>query len=461
MANVFNQSAGQELREVEHLLEGVETPRRMQNASDKKLGIIRHQFDVPVQSLRGLEIYGGANPRQNPKINSRVAKQIRESLLNRDGVQDAFHLAHLGITVIATDFRKVDERDDAYLLKFKLDLNDEPEDGIVNGLHTMAVIEDLLTEGIEISPQQYVSFTVITGINDEERTDLIPFIAKGRNTVLQVKEESIDNLMGAFKPLQAVIGPMPYSNRIGWEESADTDYDVLDVLAIMTALNPILYPNENGGTGDLTHPIIAADHKRGCLKRFDGDRDSYYRLADLLPDMLHLYDLIRSEAKDLYNKATGGRGGKLRIMNSNKRRDGTTKEDDLYFPFVRTGKGSYGKTGTWELTYSATFAILAAFRPFVVVNEDGTVGWKGGIEAVERAWRALGAELVIACQETARTLPEHKMAVLLGRNRPLWTVLHKTVKEYLTRQEAEQRVDELQAEIDRLRKEAAQTTSSV
>lgn len=78
--------------------------------------------------------------------------------------------------------------------------------------------------------------------------------------------------------------------------------------------------------------------------------------------MLHLYDLIRSEAKDVYNEATGGKGGKLRIMNSNKRRDGTTTEDDLYFPFIRTRKDTYGKTGTYELTYSATFAILAAFR---------------------------------------------------------------------------------------------------
>jgi hypothetical protein len=147
-------------------------------------------------------------------------------------------------------------------------------------------------------------------------------------------------------------------------------------------------------------------------------------------------------------------------LNSNKRRDGTTKDDDLFFPFIRTGKGSYGKTGTWELTYSATFAILAAFRNFVVGNDDGTLEWKGGIEAVERGWRALGAELVIACQETARTLPEHKMAVLLGRNRPLWTVLHKTVREYLTRQQAKQRVDELEAEIKRLRKEAAKANPS-
>lgn len=203
------------------------------------------------------------------------------------------------------------------------------------------------------------------------------------------------------------------------------------------------------------HPIIAADHKRGCLKRFEADQEAYNRLAPLLPDMLHLYDLIRSDARDVYNEATGGKGGKLRIMNSNKRRDGTTKDDDLFFPFFKGARGSYGRTGTYELTYTATFAVLAAFRNFIEVRDDGSVGWKGGIDAVERAWRALGAEMVIACQETAKTLPEHKMAVLLGRNRPLWSVLHKTAKEYLTRQEADEKTAELQAEIDRLRKLAS------
>ena len=105
----------------------------------------------------------------------------------------------------------------------------------------------------------------------------------------------------------------------------------------------------------------------------------------------------------------------------------------------------------------ATFAILAAFRNFLANDTDGNWEWKGGIGAVEAAWRDLGAELVVACQETAVTLPEHKMAVLLGRNRPLWTVLHKTVKEYLVRQEANQRTAELEAEIKRLRAAAGET----
>jgi hypothetical protein len=446
-------SAEQGHREVEHLLEGIEAHRRMQNESDRRLGIVRHMFDAPITSLKGMDVYGGANPRKNPKIRSRVARQIRDSLLNRDGVQDAFHLAHLGITVVATEFEKVEGREDAFRLRFKLDLSDEPEDGIVNGLHTMAVVEDLLREEIEISPNQYVSFTVITGISDEDRTTIVPFIAKGRNTVLQVKEESIDNLMGRFDTLKSAIEPMPYGDRIGWEESANRDYDVLDVLAIMTALNPILYPNEtNGGTGEVTHPIIAADHKRGCLRRFDQDQNAYDKLAHLLPDMLHLYDLVRSDARDRYNDTgKGKRGGRLRIMTSKKRKDGSTKDDALFFPFLRVGRGSFGRQGTWELVYPATFAILAAFRNFLAPAEDGTYQWKGGIEAVERAWQELGAELVIACHETAVTLPEHKMAVLLGRNRPLWTVLHKTVREYLTRQESDLRTAELEAEIARLR----------
>ena len=218
------------VREVEVLLEGVQTPKRMQNPSDKKLGIVRHQFDVPIRALAGLDIYSGANPRKRPRVKSRVAQLIERSLLNEDGVVDGFHLAHLGITVVATSFEKVDDREDAFLLKFILDSEDEPSDGIVNGLHTLSVIDHVINSGIEISPGQYVSFTVITGITTEDRATIVPFIAKGRNTVLQVKTESIDNLMGRFDTLKAAI-PDAYKDKIGWEESAGTDYDVIDVLA--------------------------------------------------------------------------------------------------------------------------------------------------------------------------------------------------------------------------------------
>ncbi len=463
MTQVMEPAATEEPREVELLLEGVEAVRRMENSSDKRLGIVRHVFDVPVRQLEQLQVYSGANPRKHPRVKSRVARQIRQSLLNEDTVEDAFHLAHLGITVVASDFTKVDGREDAWNLKFSLDTSDEPQDGIVNGLHSIAVVEDAIGQGLEISPHQYVTFTVITGIPPAERATIVPFIAKGRNTVLQVKEESIDNLMKRFELLKEAIKPYPYAGVIGWEESVDTDYDVLDVLAIMTALNPVLYPNDSNGSGDVTHPIIAADHKRACLKRFEENTQSYNDLAHLLPEMLHLYDLIRSDAQERYNKTgKGKRGGRLRVMTSRvDRRSKRSIPDALYFPFLRTGKNSWGTNGTYELTYSATFAVLGAFRNFVVVGDGGRYEWKGGFEAVEKAWRQLGSELVVTCQDVAETLPAHKMAVLLGRNRPLWNGLHKIVKEYLTRQDADRRTAEMQAEIDRLRKLAGKPDEAI
>ena len=184
-------------------------------------------------------------------------------------------------------------------------------------------------------------------------------------------------------------------------------------------------------------------------------------MAHMLPEALHLYDLIRSDARDRYNDSgKDKRGGRLRVMRSKKDRSGNSKEDAFTFPFFASGPKTYGQVGKYELIYPATFAILAAFRNFVERDEDGRPGWKGGFGAVELAWKELGAELVITCQETAETLPEHKMAVLLGRNRPMWNALHKIVREHLTRQESGQKTAILEAEIKRLQKLNQEITRS-
>ena len=237
---------------------------------------------------------------------------------------------------------------------------------------------------------------------------------------------------------------------------------MLDVLAIpVTALNPILHPNKNGDSGEITHPIIAANHKRACLKRFEEDTQAYNKLAPLLPDMLHLYDLVRSDARDRYNETgKGKRGGRLRVMTSRKSgQSGKATEDALFFPFLRVGK-SYGKHGTYELTYSATFAILASFHNFIVKAEDGTYRSKGGFNAVLPHGARSEPNSSSRARTPARHSPSTRWRVLLGRNRRLWNGLHKIVKEYLTRRQAEEKTAELQAEIDRLRKLASETTPS-
>jgi hypothetical protein len=92
-----------------------------------------------------------------------------------------------------------------------------------------------------------VSFIVIVGIPPEARATIVPFIAKGRTSVLQVKDESIDNLMKRFAGLQKGFAPLPYADEIGWSRAPEGDF------------------------------------------------------AHHLPNMLHRYDLITSDARDRYN----------------------------------------------------------------------------------------------------------------------------------------------------------------
>jgi AIPR protein len=420
-------------RNVTFRFEDVETPRRMQNERDKALGIVRHMMDVPVVSIRdGLTALSGPNPRPLPSTKKKVAKQVEGSLLNIDvPVDDVFHLAHLGITIVG-DVNMVD--DSTFEVTFTVDNDqddDEPSDGVVNGLHTLAVFDKVLGEAL-VSKRQYVTFTVISGIPQRDRETLIPWIARGRNTVLQVKDQSIDNLMGLFKPFKEVLADKPYASLIGWEESAKSPYDVMDVLAILTALNPIAFPNDAAGGEEITHPVISYEKQSACLKLFEDPqrRESYRAMVPLLPEALHLYDLIRSTAVDAYN-AERRQGAHLRIVEKKISPDGKATPDAWKFPFIQRRNGTYGTTGKYRLSAGATFATLAAFRVFVRPNgPNSSMRWDGGFGAVLDAWDELGEEMMLSCAETSQSLGGPNNMNAVGKHRPLWRGLHKTAKGY-------------------------------
>ena len=432
---------------------GIESARRMQNERDKSLGIVRHYMDVPVKQLeQGLAELSGPNPRPVPSTNKKVARQIEASLLNFETPEDdVFHLAHLGITIVGD---VVKEDDDAITVSFKVDPTDseEPADGVVNGLHSLAVIEKVLKES-EISDRQYITFNVISGIPASKRDTLIPWIARGRNTVLQVKDQSIDNLMGLFEPFKEATSALPYGDVIGWEESARKDYDVLDVLAILTALNPVVFPNEAPSGDEVTHPLAAYEKQSAALKLFEDERfrDSYKQMIPLLPDALHLYDVIRSTATEKYN--TGKRqAGHLRIVEKKLGKDGKARSNVWTFPFYRREDGGYGATGTYRLSNAATYPMLAAFRVFVRQNAAQTkMSWEGGFRAVLKAWDDLGEEMMVSCVETSQSLGGANNINAVGKNRPLWRALHKTAKGYA----AELENKRLRAQLDQAKQAQA------
>lgn len=420
-------------------IEGVEAARRMQNERDIALGVSRHYLDVPVVNLAmGLASQSGPNPRPRPSTNKKVARQIEQSLLNQNvPEQDVFHLAHLGITIVG-EVERIDES--TYDLTFNVDPKEaeEPADGIVNGLHSLAVIEKVLKSSA-VSPHQYITLNVISGIPASKRDSLIPWIARGRNTVLQVKDESIDNLMKLFDPLKDELRKYPYFDQFGWEESASNNYDVLDLISWMTALNPVVFPNQSVDK----QPVASYEKPSACLKYFEEDKNSYFQMLPLVGDILHLYDTIRCSGIDAYN--TGPRQGwHLKLIEKKVDKDGKARPNVWSYPFFRRADGGYGTTGTYRLSSAAALPILAAFRTFVAPNGPaGRMEWDGGFESVLEAWEDLGGEMMQSCVETSQSFQGNINAV--GKNRPLWRELHKTIKGYASERENARLRAELEA----------------
>lgn len=415
---------------------GVESPRRLQNSADASRGIVRHTFDVPAENLPMdvLLSLDGPNPR-SPNIHKKAAKRLKESLQGVDpSTVGAFHLAHNGVRGVVKSFKRIDET--TYRATFEVDSGSKSTDhGIANGLHTIAVAQKAMLEG-DIPAGQYINFTLIENVDSE----LVPYIGEGQNTSIQVAEESIINLGGAFDPFKDELADMPYSADIGWHENDSGDYDARDIFAVLTALNVAHYRNDERDR----HPIEAYEKQSKCIEAFKRETDearngvtnSYVAMIPILEDALYLHDLIRAEAGDRYKDARpDGKPGGLAIMEKRLGKDNEAKPDVWTFPFL-TAEKPYPRKGTYRLAKGVTYAMLAAFRNFVEYDERaGQMRWIGGFDAVVAAWNALGGQMMVAANETSQSVNYNPNAV--GKNRPLWRQLHQMVEVYSLRERLE------------------------
>jgi hypothetical protein len=421
---------------VEVIFKGVESPRRLQNAEDIRRGIVRHTFDVPAASIDAetLVTLDGPNPR-TPNVRKKAAKRLRDSLEGVDPSRvGAFHLAHGGVRGLVKAFEKLD--DTTYRATFEVGTGVKSQDhGIANGLHTIAVVRDALQS--ELIPQgQYLTFTLLEQVERE----LVPYIGEGLNTNIQVAEESIIDLGGAFNPFKDALADKPYFSEFGWHENESGSYDARDLFAVLNALNVVRYPNEMRDR----HPIESYEKQSSTIAAFhqehqaaDGKPTSFESMIPIMADALYLYDWIGFDAYERYKVAVpGGSPGGLAIMEARMDKANMAKADAWSFPFL-AGDGSDIVKSTYRLAKGARFAMLAAFRNFVVFDESsGQMQWGGGFDAVLDAWRALGGDMMVTAKDVSQAVNYNPNAV--GKNRPFWRQLHQMAAGYRLEKEAEQ-----------------------
>jgi len=375
--------------------------------------IEKHNFTIAAKDLpKGIST--SANARDPVGLNRRVYRDVMDSLLGNTSVPGTFDLMNKGITILADSVKLVDKDKGIYDVVIEDDIG-----GIVDGAHTAALIWQAQDRG-EVPNEQYVDIYVRTGVDRELFSD----IAKGLNTAIQVKTQSIFDIDGVFDWLKNEIKGESYADMIAYKESDDTDYDVRDLIGVLEVFNIYDYP---AGSGQ--HPVSAYEKWSVPLENFGKDyqanksqlsRSKYYRLRPILKDALTLYDSIRHDFRKIHNDS-GGKAGNMKIIEEAGKRTG-----DFTFPFANLTSERY------RLTKGAAYPILAAFRNYAELDKDGVARWRGGFGSILRAWREIGpalvAETVQATQDISR-YPEQ-----LGKNRKHWSDLYRVVETHLLRE---------------------------
>lgn len=369
----------------------------------------RHLMFVRAQDVPD-DLPKDPNPRAQ-KIDRGIYREVGAHLLNEDGTPNTFHLKNKGITLIA---RKVDRKsNDEHVYNVTFGSGH----GIVDGAHTYEIlrknkpmIDELnATDGDGSEIEQYVKFEIITGLPE----DLVPEIARGLNTAVQVQEMSLADLREEFEWIKDTIADEPYADKIAFRENEQCMYDARDLVVLLDLFNITDFPN----TGK-DYPTRAFSSKAAVLNAYLEDQRKkdgfkYKMLRPILKDILLFHDTISLEARELHNRA-GGKGGKLAFMEGRDR-------GKFPFPFI-------GKEGQYRLRRGALFPMLGAFRWMVEEGPDGKAQWTGGFENVLALWRELGGELMRATQGASEELGRNPNAI--GKSRNHWANLHSTIAKY-------------------------------
>jgi cold shock CspA family protein len=170
---------------------------------------------------------------------------------------------------------------------------------------------------------------------------------------------------------------------------------------------------ELGHVGMLVATIEAADENEAVEKAPGFRPDCFDHAGPILVDAMKLYDIIRYDFRDTYNKVTKGNAGALKIV------DKASKKKAFSFPFADLPDDEY------RLNNGAALPILAAFRNLVEIERLArTARWIGGFEFVLKFWDSVKEEAVTLTHQGVGTYGRTPNAI--GKARPHWTLMHLT-----------------------------------
>ncbi len=370
-----------------------------------------HHAYIPVRSFAHGKIPDKVNPRSHEGLAGRVPESIEESVKKSP---QWFHILNRGLLVLA-EKAWYDNRTKT----FHVLIATEDENGLADGATTDRTLEkvkastsaadfDSLSdqEIPEYLKEAHVHVEVISGpIGDM----LVP-LTEARNTSVQVKAFSIENLGGGFDWLKDVIEASEFRGRVRYKENDPEPVDVRTVLGLLTLFHPKW--NELG-----REPVIAYTSKGLVLDNYRSSewKPGYKALAPVVVDILRLYEHVHAYFPEQYKEYNSrqGSGSKLGL-----RKEVRYSKKPMQLPLTGLETNHYIADG-WLYPMLAAFRMLLDFPR----NGRGKVQWATDpISFFDQR----GHEFVADVVEQSETLGRNANAT--GKSRPLWNNLRKSME---------------------------------
>lgn len=370
-----------------------------------------HHAYIPVRSFAHGRMPDKVNPRSHEKLAGRVPEAIEESVKKSP---QWFHMLNRGLLVLA-EKAWYDNRSKT----FHVLIATEDENGLADGATTDRVLEKVKSgasvadfdslsddEVPDYLKDAYVHVEVISG----QIGDMLVPLTEARNTSVQVKAFSIENLGGGFDWLKDVIEASEFRGRVRYKENDPEPVDVRTVLGLLTLFHSKW--NELA-----REPVIAYTSKGLVLDNYRSDewKPGYKFLAPVVVDILRLYEHIHANFPEEYKEYNSrqGSGSKLGL-----RKEVRYSKKPIQLPLT-------GLETNYFIADGWLYPMLAAFRMLLDFPRNG----RGKVEWVTDPldfFDKHGHEFVADVVEQSETLGRNPNAT--GKSRPLWNNLRKSME---------------------------------
>lgn len=305
---------------------------------------------------------------RTPKPQGPIVKRITESLRSNDG---RFHLLNRGICISA---KAVDLDTKQNILK--LHIPAEESYGIIDGGHSYHAITSVVSSlrdalgggemqtgrsALPFLQNQYVHLEVLVGIEDH-----LADIAEARNFSVSLKAWTLAGYRDKFEWFLDALGD-DFRQFIKVSENDPEPVGILDLIQVMCAMNPTLFPPS-------VAPLEAYKNAGKCLDYFvePEDKFAFRKLEPVCRDIVKLYDYVRCHWQEAYNAEDEfGRRGRFGARNIVQKRQRNRAAMATYY-FLGAEAGAV--KGDIPIEKGFAIPLISSFRA-LLEEREGKYHW--------------------------------------------------------------------------------------